>query len=90
MLPIVYIVGAMSSNAKLQKLREELATAVRRRRKKLKLSQEDIAEIAEIDRTYVSRLENGRVDISIAVAHKVAHALKTTLSQIIKETEKSL
>lgn len=72
------------------KLRSELATVVRRKRSKLKLSQEDIAEKAGIDRTYVSRLENGRVDISIFVAHKVALALNTSLSQLIKETEKNL
>jgi len=80
----------MPSNEKLQKLREELATVVRRRRKKLELSQEDLAEKAEIDRTYVSRLENGRVDVSVAVAYKVALALNATLTQIIKESEKSL
>ncbi len=80
----------MQSNAKLKKLREELATTVRRRRKNLKLSQEDLAEKAEIDRTYVSRLENGRVDVSVAVAYKVAIALNTNLAQIIKESEKSL
>ncbi len=80
----------MAINSELDNLRSKLATTIRNRRKKLKLSQEDMAELAEIDRTYVSRLENGRVDISVAVAFKVALALKTTLSQIIKETEKSL
>ncbi len=49
-----------------------------------------LAEKAEIDRTYVSRLENGRVDVSVAVAYKVAIALNTNLAQIIKESEKSL
>lgn len=80
----------MERNTKLKKLREELATVIRRKRTKLKLSQEDIAEKAKIDRTYVSRLENGKVDISVAVAYKVAKALSTTLTQIIKETERLL
>jgi len=86
LLSIVYTRIMMVTNTKLKKLREELATAIRRRRKKLKLSQEDVAEKAKIDRTYVSRLENGRVDVSVAVAYKVALALKTTLTKIIKET----
>lgn len=80
----------MSINTKIKKLREELATVIRRRRKRLALSQEDVAEIASIDRTYVSRLENGRVDVSVSVAYKVAVALKTTLTELIKETEKAL
>ena len=45
------------------------------------------SEKAEIHRTYVSSIELGKVDISISVAFKIAIALNTNLSSLIKELE---
>ena len=61
--------------------------AIRRRRHKLNLSQEDFADLANIHRTYVSSIELGKVDVGIGVAYKVATALKISLSKLIKEAE---
>jgi transcriptional regulator with XRE-family HTH domain len=63
--------------------------AVRRRRNQLGLSQEDFADKAGIHRTYVSSIELGKVQISIAVAHKLALALETPLSKLWKEVEQA-
>lgn len=70
------------------KIEEGLGIAVRRRRHKLKLSQEAFAEKAEIHRTYVSSIELGKVDLGLRVAEKVAKALGATLSTLIREAEK--
>ena len=64
--------------------------AVRRRREKLGLSQEDFADVAEIHRTYVSSIERGKVQVSIGIAHKLAVALKVPLSRLWREIEKEL
>ncbi len=61
--------------------------AVRRRRHKLGLSQEDFAERADIHRTYVSKIEAGKVDMGLGVACRIAKALGTRLSKLIEETE---
>lgn len=61
--------------------------AIRRHRSELGLSQEDFADKAGIHRTYVSAIELGKVQVSIGVAQKLAHALETPLSKIWREIE---
>jgi len=73
-----------------KKVRQELGMAIRRKRHKLNLSQEDFADKANIHRTYVSSIELGKVDISVAIAYKIAFALKMSLSRLIREVEKNL
>ncbi|MCB9748009.1 MAG: helix-turn-helix transcriptional regulator [Candidatus Omnitrophica bacterium] len=60
---------------------------VRAKRHKLGLSQEAFAEHADLHRTYISDIELGKVDVGISVAQKVAKALKTPLSKLIKDIE---
>jgi len=64
--------------------------AVRRRRHKLALSQEDFADKADIHRTYVSSIELGKVDVGIGTAYKIATALNLPLSRLINEAEKGV
>jgi len=73
-----------------EKFRREFGIAVRRRRHKLNLSQEDFADSANIHRTYVSSIELGKVDIGIGVAFKIAIALQLPLNRLIKEAEINL
>lgn len=71
----------------MSNLEKKFGLAVRKRRNKLGLSQEAFAEKAEIHRTYVSEIELGKVNVGIAVAEKLAEALGTSLSYLIKEAE---
>lgn len=80
----------MWQDSKSRKLRLAFGKVVRKRRLKLKLSQEAFAEKAEIHRTYVSGIELGKVDIGIVVGYKIANALNASLSKLIHETEQSL
>lgn len=80
----------MPVNIKSKKIRDELATAVRKRRKKLGFSQEELAYKAEIDRTYVSRLECGKVSVSIEIIYQIAKALQTSLTMLVKDIESNL
>ena len=84
------IINPMEGQIKSNKLRQEFGMAIRRRRNKLELSQEDFADTANIHRTYVSSVELGKVDVGIGVAHKIAAALKMPLSKLIKEAENNL
>jgi len=74
----------------MSKIAKAFGLAVRRRREKLNLSQEELAERADIHRTYVSSIELGKVAVGIDVTHKLAKALKTRLSKLVQETEKRL
>ena len=79
----------MSSKIKSKKIRDSLSTAIRKRRNKLRLSQEEIAYKAGIDRSYLSEIECGKVAVSVEVAYLIAKALKTSLTSIVKEIEKT-
>lgn len=78
----------MAEDSKVKRVGRAFGKVIRKRRLKLKLSQEAFAEKAEIHRTYVSAIELGKVDIGIGVAYKIAVALNTSLSKIFSEIEK--
>jgi transcriptional regulator with XRE-family HTH domain len=61
---------------------------VRRRREAAGLSQEALAEKAELDRTYISGIERGVRNPTLLSAARVASALKTTLSQLVNGVAK--
>jgi transcriptional regulator with XRE-family HTH domain len=55
-----------------------------RRRRALGLSQEAVAEAAVMDQSQYSRIERGRVDPSIRTLTRVARALATTPSELLR------
>lgn len=52
---------------------------VRQIRKDKGVSQEKLAELAELDRTYISDIENGKRNVSIETMFKIANALQSPL-----------
>lgn len=54
-------------------------------RKSAKLSQEDLAGLAELDRSYLSEIENGRRKLSVESLKKIADALKVKASVLLDE-----
>jgi len=55
---------------------------VRTRREALQLSQEQLAERADLDRTYISGVERGVRNLSMLSAARLAKALKTTVADL--------
>lgn len=53
-------------------------------RKNVAISQEDLAEKASLDRTYISLLERGKRNPSLLCLISVASALGVTLSELCK------
>jgi transcriptional regulator with XRE-family HTH domain len=72
----------------MEPIEKLFGAAVRRRRQKLRLSQEDFADRARIHRTYVSAIELGKVQVSIGIAQQLAAALEMPLSKIWLEIER--
>ena len=68
----------------------QFGKVVRRRRLKLGFSQEDFAEKTDIHQTYVSSIELAKVEVGISIAYKLAKALKTSLSKLIKNAKNAL
>jgi len=61
---------------------------VQRHRKAKGLSQEALAERADIHHTHVGLIERGERNASLNVAHRVARALGMPLSVLIAEAER--
>jgi transcriptional regulator with XRE-family HTH domain len=57
---------------------------VARIRDQQKLSQDDLAEKADLDRTYISGIERGVRNPGIKTVIKLARALKTTVAELCK------
>lgn len=57
-------------------------------RKSKGMSQEKLALNANIDRRYMSDIENGRRNISVEMLSKIAKALGMQASEILAEAEK--
>jgi transcriptional regulator with XRE-family HTH domain len=49
-------------------------------RKEVNLSQEALANKAEVDRTYVTDVENGRRNISVKILEKIIAALEVSFT----------
>lgn len=54
---------------------------VKELRNKLKISQEELADLAGLDRTYITSVECGKRNISIVNIEKLAKALKVSLAE---------
>ncbi len=80
----------MDEYVNTKKFKQELGITIRRKRHRLNLSQEDFADKSGIHRTYVSSIELGKVDIGISIAYKIAKALNTSLSKLLKEVENNI
>jgi DNA-binding XRE family transcriptional regulator len=61
--------------------------AVRRFRVKRGISQERLAELADIHRTYIGDVERGTRNISLLNMTRIAKALQVPLSRLIQEME---
>lgn len=48
-------------------------------------SQEKLAELADLDRTYIPGIEAGKRNVSIVVLQKIAHAFKISLSELLQD-----
>lgn len=61
----------------------QLARNIKKIREKKQISQEELADRAELYRTYIGHIENGRYSPSAFVVYKIAKALKVSSSDIL-------
>jgi transcriptional regulator with XRE-family HTH domain len=73
---------------KEQTISEQFGQVIKDVREKQGMSQEKLAELAEIDRTYVSMIERGKRHPTLEVASRIADALGMKLSEVIRGTER--
>lgn len=69
-------------------LQQKLGLAIIKLRKEKGLSQEKFALEADVDRRYMSDLENGKRNPSLEIIEKIANRLEVSISELFLEVEK--
>lgn len=67
-------------------LLKDLARNVRRHRKTLQLTQEELALQADVDRTYVSQIERGVGNPSLLILSRLAAVLRTDVVLLVNDS----
>lgn len=60
---------------------------VRRKREAYRISQEGLAEIADLDRTYVGGIERGERNPTLVSAARLAKALRVSVADLCAEID---
>lgn len=71
----------------MTKISEVLGQRIRYYRKKMKLSQEELAELADLHPTYIGQLERGEKNASIETIYKISIALQIPLIQLLEKID---
>jgi transcriptional regulator with XRE-family HTH domain len=68
----------------MEDVRIRFGKALRKRRHKLGVSQEEFADLCGLDRTYVGGIERGERNLALLNIEKLAKALKISLSDLFR------
>jgi transcriptional regulator with XRE-family HTH domain len=63
---------------------KKLGGNLKKLRLKKSLSQGDLADKLEVDRAYISNIENGRMNPTLSTLEKIAKALGISSSELLK------
>lgn len=68
-------------------IRKQFGKRVKQLRQENELSQEALAHLAELDRTYIPSIEKGERNVSLEVIQKLSKAYKIKISELLKGIE---
>jgi len=68
----------------MDKISKQLGQNMKRIRAKKGMSQGDIARALEVDRGYISNIENGKKNPTLATIQKLANALGVSADELLK------
>ncbi|WP_201455284.1 helix-turn-helix domain-containing protein [Xanthomonas massiliensis] len=81
---------AVQVRADRQNVAKAFGQALRQSRERAGMSQEELAHLASVDRTFVSRAERGVCQPALATVLLLAGALKVPAATLVASTEKVL
>lgn len=67
---------------------KKFGQAVRRQRRKKRLSQEEFAVIADLDRSYMGAIERGEQNPSLWIIARLANALEIPIAELMEEVDR--
>ena len=68
-------------------IKDKIGQRIKQLRKEIGLSQESLANEAEVDRTYVTDVENGRRNVSVEILEKIIKGLNISFSLFFDSKE---
>jgi len=68
-------------------IKTKIGQRIKYLRERVSMSQKDLAYSADLDRSYIASVENGRRNISIVNIEKIANALNVSLKDFFYATE---
>lgn len=68
-------------------IKNKVGQRIKELRNDLDLSQEALAYKAEVDRTYVTDVENGRRNVSIEILERIIKALEVSITEFFNAKE---
>ena len=64
-------------------LNKNIADNLRQKKKKKRISQDELADLCGISQQYVCKIENEKVNPSIYILWKIAEALEVTVNDLV-------
>jgi methanogenic corrinoid protein MtbC1/DNA-binding XRE family transcriptional regulator len=78
-----HVCGVLSSENALAMYLRKLGQSLHEYRKMRGMSQQELADTADLDRAYISAVEHGKQNISIGAISKLASALKISIEELL-------
>ena len=80
-----WIVLSSAGQTLFMKIRKQFGIAVRKKRKELGLSQEDLGLRIGLDQGYVSRIEQGQMNITLDTMEEICKVLDVDVAEMFGE-----
>jgi len=71
----------------MEAITQEIGNRIRRLRQKQGITQEKLAEKADLHHTYIGQVERGEKNLSVATLEKILEALGITFSEFFEKVE---
>lgn len=69
----------------MQDLSIKIGQLIRKKRKEKQISQEKLALLCDIDRSYLGRIERGEVNITILKLYEISNILETNPKELLPD-----
>jgi methanogenic corrinoid protein MtbC1/DNA-binding XRE family transcriptional regulator len=79
------LVGLPPSASSLEQRLQHIGATIQKHRRAQRLSQQDIAHSAGLDRAYISAVEHGKHNVSVGAVMRIAEALDVSFEELILE-----
>ena len=68
-------------------IKEQIGLRIKELRKKEGISQQELSFRSDLDRTYITQVENGKRNISIVNIGKIANALNISIKELFNDEQ---